>query len=78
MAKQRWPLFGVKAHSRSLGFPDFLLILMALADFMRFFPTENRTRGLYPVQHGRKSGYARDDKGESGAIRQLESVKKDR
>src|ERR1700722_4426013 len=25
--------------------PDFLLILMALADFMRFSPTENRTRG---------------------------------
>jgi hypothetical protein len=25
--------------------PDFLLILMALADFMRFSPAENRTRG---------------------------------
>ena len=26
--------------------PDFLLILLALTDFMRFSPTENRTRGL--------------------------------
>ena len=25
--------------------PDFLLILLALTDFMRFSPTENRTRG---------------------------------
>jgi hypothetical protein len=25
--------------------PDFPLTLMALADFMRFSPTENRTRG---------------------------------
>ena len=40
---------------------------MALADFMRFSPTENRTRGLYPVQRGTESGYARDDKVEVSA-----------
>jgi len=42
------------------------LILVALIDFMRFSPTENRTRGCVSEQRGRKLGYARDDKGEGG------------
>jgi hypothetical protein len=47
----------VKAHSRSLGLPNFLLVLVVLASFMRFFPTENRTRGYVSKQRGRKFGF---------------------
>jgi hypothetical protein len=37
-------------------------VLVALASFMRFSPTENRTRGCVSKQRGRKFGCARDDK----------------
>jgi hypothetical protein len=65
---------GVKAHRRSLGLPNFLWMLVALAGFMRFSPTENRTRGCVSKQRGRKFGFAptarrgrRDDKAGGGA-----------
>jgi hypothetical protein len=45
-----------RAHSRSLGLPNFLLRLVALASFMRFSLTENRTRGRVSEQRGRKFG----------------------
>jgi hypothetical protein len=36
---------GERRTAGPLASPDFLLILLALTDFMRFSPTENRTRG---------------------------------
>ena len=42
--------------------PNFLLVLVALASFIRFSPTENRKRGFVSKQRGRKFGFARDDK----------------
>jgi hypothetical protein len=56
-----------KENCRSLGLPNFLLRLVALASFIRFSPTENRTRGRVSEQRGRKFGFARDDKGEGNA-----------
>ena len=46
--------------------PDFLLNLVALANFMRFSLPENRIRGPVLLLRGRKSGVRsfRDDKGE--------------
>jgi hypothetical protein len=40
---ERRPLCGSGAHRRSLGLPNFLLVLVALASFMRFSPTEPHT-----------------------------------
>jgi hypothetical protein len=57
-----------KGNCRSLGLPNFLLVLVALASFMRFSPTENRTRGCVSKQRGRKFGFARDDKGWGGSF----------
>ncbi len=48
-----------EAHRRSLGLPNFLLRLVALASFMRFSLTENRIRGRVSEQRGRKFGCAR-------------------
>jgi hypothetical protein len=60
---------------RSLGLPNFLLILAALIECLRFSPTENRTRGCISEQRGRKLGCAptarrgrRDDKVEAGDL----------
>jgi hypothetical protein len=53
------------AHRRSLGFapPDFLLRLVALANFMRLSLRERRTR--YRVQRSVAGNPGRDDKKES-------------
>jgi hypothetical protein len=59
---------GVEANSTSLSLPNFLLILIALIQCMRFSLTENRTRGGVPEQRGRKFGCARDDKGRGGVF----------
>jgi hypothetical protein len=58
---ERRPLCGSGAHCRSLRLPNFLLVLVALASFMRFSPTENRTRGCVSKQRGRKYGCAPPD-----------------
>jgi hypothetical protein len=52
------------AHRRSLGFapPDFLLRLVALANFMRLSLRERRTR--YRVQRSVAGNPGRDDKKE--------------
>ena len=55
---------GAQQVPRLRGFP---VDLDGVGGLHAFSPTENRTRGLYPVQHGRKSGYARDDKAEVSA-----------
>jgi hypothetical protein len=57
---ERRLLCGSGAHRRSLGLPNFLLVLVALVRFMRFSPTENRTRGCVSKLRGRNPG--RDDK----------------
>jgi hypothetical protein len=68
----------VKAHCRSLGLPNFLLVLVALASFMRFSPTENRTRGCVSSSVAGNSACARDDKGEGRDLYQEPSDRMDR
>jgi hypothetical protein len=47
--------------------PDFLLNLVALANFMRLSLLKG-AHARCPVLRGRKSGFARNDKGEGGAL----------
>src|ERR1700677_2567328 len=53
---------GTGGNCRSLALPNFLLIVVALIEYVRFSPTENRTRGGVSELRGRKFGCARDDK----------------
>jgi hypothetical protein len=57
------------AHRRSLGFapPDFLLRLVALANFMRLSSRERRTRNR--VQRSVAGNPGRDDKKERAVAR---------
>jgi hypothetical protein len=59
-------LFGVEWNCTSLGFapPDFLLILVALANLMRLSLKERRTRSR--VRRSVAGNPGRDDKGEGG------------
>ena len=60
------PLFGGKAHSRSLGFPGFPVDLVGVDGLHAVFSYGKPHTRLCPAQRGRKSGFARDDKGEGG------------
>jgi hypothetical protein len=51
-----------EGNCRSLALPNFLLTLVALIEYMRFSPTENRPRGCFSEPRGRKFGCVRDDK----------------
>ncbi len=55
------------AHCRSLGCPGFPVRLGGVGELHAPFLTERRHTRSCPAQRGRKSGYARDDKGEGSA-----------
>ena len=55
------------AHCRSLGFPGFPVDLVGVDELHAVFSFGKPHTRLCPEQRGRKSGFARDDKGEGSA-----------
>jgi hypothetical protein len=55
------------AHCRSLGFPGFPVDLVGVDGLHAVFSYGKPHTRLCPVQRGRKSGFARDDKVEGSA-----------
>jgi hypothetical protein len=63
---QEGPWVG-KENCRSLGFPGFPVDLVGVDRLHAVFSYGKPHTRLCPVQRGRKSGFARDDKGEGSA-----------
>ena len=55
-------------YCRSLGFPGFPVDLVGVDGLHAVFSYGKPHTRLCPVQRGRKSGFARDDKGEGGDL----------
>jgi hypothetical protein len=61
------PLFGVWAHSRSLGFPGSPVEVSGVGELHAAFFEESRTRDVGLDRAVGDPGFARDDKSEGGA-----------